>query len=133
MIGLDTNVLVRFFAQDDAKQSLLATRLINGLSKESPAFISLISLCELVWVLESAYGVAKEEIVSILRRLLESDEMVIEDKPLVWAAFGAFQNASLDFSDALVVEAGKKAGCTHTFTFDKVASRTKGFVELKGK
>ncbi len=133
MIGLDTNVLVRYFAQDDARQSVLATKLINGLSKEAPAFISLITVCEMVWVMESKYGQTKASIIGILRRLLESDELIIEEKPLVWAAFSAFQSGVLDFSDAVVLEAGKKAGCSHTVTFDKAAGKTAGFVELKGK
>jgi predicted nucleic-acid-binding protein len=133
MIGLDTNVLARYFAQDDAKQSALASRLIDGLSKDSPAFVSLVVLCELVWVMESGYALSKKQIVAILRQMLESDEMVIENKPLVWAAFGVFQKDALDFSDAIVLEAGKVAGCKHTVTFDKVASRTAGYVELKTK
>lgn len=133
MIGLDTNVLVRYFVQDDAKQSALATKLINSLSRESPAFVSLVTVCELVWVMESNYGQTKANVISILKRLLESDELVIEEKPTVWAALMSFQKGALDFSDAVVLEAGKKAGCSHTVTFDKAASKTAGFVELKGK
>lgn len=133
MIGLDTNILVRFFAQDDARQSALATRLINGLSKDAQAFVSVVTLCELVWVLESHYDVTKASIVDILKRLLDSDEIVIEDRTRMRAAFGIFQSSALDFSDAVVLEAGRKAGCTHTLTFDKAAARTAGFLELKNK
>jgi predicted nucleic-acid-binding protein len=133
MIGLDTNILVRFFAQDDARQSPLATRLINGLSRDSPAFVSIVTICELAWVMESNYDLTKQEIIAIVRQLLESDELVIEDKPLVWAAFSGYQANALDFSDAVVLEAGKNAGCTHTVTFDKAAARVAGFLELKGK
>lgn len=133
MIGLDTNVLVRFFAQDDARQSPVATRLINGLTKESPGFVSSITLCELVWVMETAYGLGKAQILLILRQLLESDELAIEGKPLVWAAFSCFQKAALDFSDALLSEVAKDVGCTHTATFDKAAARVEGFKLLTGK
>lgn len=131
MIGLDTNVLVRYFAQDDRAQSALANRAFAGLSKAAPGFISLIVLCELVWVLEDVYAMKKPKLVEILRTLLESDELMIESKPLAWQAFRHFSEASLDFSDALIVEIGKDAGCIHTLTFDKAAAKTAGFTLLK--
>lgn len=131
MIGLDTNVLVRYFAQDDRAQSALANRAFDGLSKTAPGFISLIVLCELVWVLEDVYAMKKPKLVEILRTLLESDELMIESKPIVWQAFRHFTVNALDFSDALIVEIGRDAGCTHTLTFDKAAAKTAGFTLLK--
>ena len=131
MIGLDTNILVRYFAQDDAQQSALANRAIAALGKDEPGFISLIVLCELVWVLEDAYAMKKAQIVGILRTLLEADELVIEAKPVAWAAFNSFSDAALDFSDALIAHVGKDAGCRHTLTFDKSAAKTAGFLLLK--
>ena len=130
MIGLDTNVLVRYFAQDDAKQTPLANRIMSSLSKDEPAFISIVTLCELVWVLEDAYDQKKPRILDVLRGLLESDEMEIENKPVAWAAFATFRDAALDFSDAIILESGKDTGCVHTVTFDKLAARTPGFVLL---
>ncbi len=131
MIGLDTNVLVRYFAQDERAQSASANRAFAALSKDAPGFISLIVLCELVWVLEDVYAMKKLNLVEILRTLLESDELMIESKPLAWQAYRRFSEASLDFSDALIVEIGNDAGCTHTLTFDKAAARTAGFRLLK--
>ena len=128
MIGLDTNVLVRYFAQDDPKQTPVANRIMAGLSKDEPAFISLVTLCELVWVLEDAYQQKKLRILDVLRGLLESDEIEIENKSVAWAAFGTHRDAALDFSDAIIVESGKDAGCAHTVTFDKLAARTTGFL-----
>ncbi|MBL8516105.1 MAG: type II toxin-antitoxin system VapC family toxin [Betaproteobacteria bacterium] len=133
MIGLDTNILVRYFAQDDAGQSALANKLIASLSKEQPGFVSLIVLCELVWVLEDAYAITKPRIVDILNSLLQSDELVIEEKASAWAALTAFRDQSLDYSDALIAEAGKLAGCRHTLTFDKSAAKSAGFALLKGR
>ena len=133
MIGLDTNILVRYFAQDDAQQSALANRLIASLSKDEPGFVSLIVLCELVWVLEEAYALRKQKVVEILSGLLESDELVVENKPIAWAALTCFREAPLDYSDAIVMETGKLAGCQHTFTFDKAAAKSVGFVLLKGR
>ena len=131
MIGLDTNVLVRYFAQDDRAQSALANRAFAGLSKAAPGFISLIVLCELVWVLEDVYAMKKPKLVGILRTLLESDELMIESKPLAWQTFRRLSDSALDFSDALIVEIGRDAGCTHTVTFDQAAAKSAGFTLLK--
>jgi predicted nucleic-acid-binding protein len=131
VIGLDTNILVRYFSQDDPKQSALANRAIAALSKDEPGFISLVTLCELVWVLEAAYDLKKPSLLDILRTLLESDELAIESKPVAWAALADFANASFDFSDAVIAGVGKQAGCLHTLTFDKRAARSSAFVLLK--
>ena len=53
MIGLDTNILVRYLAQDDAEQAKRANRIIDRLTPENPGFVPLVALVELVWVLES--------------------------------------------------------------------------------
>jgi predicted nucleic-acid-binding protein len=131
VIGLDTNILVRYFAQDDPKQSALANRAIAALSKDEPGFISLVTLCELVWVLETAYDLKKPSILDILRTILESDELAIENKPVAWTALADFTNAALDFSDAIIAGVGKQAGCAHTLTFDKRAAKSSAFVLLK--
>ena len=131
MIGFDTNVLVRYLAQDDATQSRAANRAFAALSKQAPGFISLIVLCELIWVLEDLYAMKKPKLIDILRTLLEADELQIESKPLVWQAFQRFRDASLDFSDALISVIANHAGCTHTLTFDRAAAKTADFTLLK--
>ena len=131
MIGLDTNVLVRYFTQDDATQSAAANRLMAGLNKERPGFVSLIVLCELVWVLEDAYGTNKTKLLDLLGALLESDELAVERKPIAWAALERYRSSALDFSDALILQCGMDAGCTHTATFDRAAAKSDGFVLLK--
>ena len=127
MIGLDTNILVRYFAQDDAKQSALANRLMGTLTKDEPGFVSAVVLCELVWVLEDVYGLEKSALCNILRTLLESNDLAIESKPVAWSAFNDYSQAPLDFSDALIAGFGKHAGCRHTMTFDKRAARMPAF------
>ncbi len=131
MIGLDTNILVRYFAQDDVKQCALVNRCIDGLSKGALGFVSTVTLCELVCVLEDVYAVAKPSMLGILRQLLEADQLVIEHKPAVWGALGEFSKASLDFGDAMIAQLGKTSGCTHTLTFNKRAAKTPEFQLLK--
>lgn len=131
MIGLDTNILVRYFAQDDAKQSALVNRVMASLSKSEPGFVSIVTLCELVWVLSDLYAVKKPALVNILSTLLESDELQIERKPIVWTAFTIFADSAQDFSDIVIAELGKEAGCIHTLTFDKRAAQMPTFMLLR--
>ena len=75
MIGLDTNVVIRYIAQDDPVQSQKATRLIESLSSDVPGYIPLVALVEIVWVLEESYGLTKKELIVILETLLRTKEL----------------------------------------------------------
>lgn len=133
MIGLDTNVLVRYFAQDDAHQSAAANQLMATLTKEKPGYVSLVTLCELAWVLEGAYAQKKAQLLDLLQSMMESDELHIESKATAWSALAIYRDSVLDFSDAVILKSGADAGCMHTVTFDKAAAKTAGFVLLKSR
>ncbi|MGZ8243584.1 PIN domain-containing protein [Methylomagnum sp.] len=131
MIGLDTNVLVRYLTQDDETQSPIATRLIEEtLTASQPGFISLVALVEVVWVLETCYDCTKAEIVELLARLLRVRQLKVQDSDVVARAIGLFQSSSADFADCLVEGIALKQGCSHTETFDKAASRLPGMRRL---
>ena len=130
MIGLDTNVLVRYIAQDDIKQSALATNLINSLTKESPGFITLVSVVELVWVMQSCYQSTKQEVVKILETLTATRELMIENSETVIKAIRVFSNSKADFSDCLIERSANKAGCEDSVTFDVDAIKHAGFKGL---
>lgn len=131
MIGLDTNVLVRYLAQDDKAQSALATKLIEQtLTVSKPGFISAISLIEVVWVLEGCYGSTKDEIVDIVERLLRVKQLLVEDTEVVWQAVRLFRNGKADFADCLIERSGSAHGCDHTVSFDKAAVKAAGMVLL---
>lgn len=121
MIGLDTNVLVRYVAQDDAAQSSMATRLIESLSAEAPAYVSLVSVVELVWVLASCYGLNRIELGAILENLLRTRELIVAQADTVWKAVRLFKGSNGDFADCLIECAGREAGCDYTVTFDRGA------------
>jgi predicted nucleic-acid-binding protein len=128
VIGLDTNVVIRYLTQDDAKQAALATKLFeHTLSVEQPGFIGLITLCEIAWVLAECYETDKPKIRTVMEGLLGSKQIVVEDTELVWKALRAWEKSSADFSDALMGQALGARGCDKIVTFDKSAARLPGF------
>ena len=122
MIGLDTNIVVRYLTHDDAAQTATAVRIIDSLSHDSPGFISLIVIAELVWVLEASYRFKKGEIERVLDTLLRSKELVIERADLVWQALRKFVASRADFADCLIERCGHAAECQYTATFDRNAA-----------
>lgn len=124
MIGLDTNVLVRYLMQDDARQAAAATRLLESLTPSSPAFVATVSLVELCWVLESAYGLAREQVLEALEALLRTQELVVENAESVWQAVRLFAATNADFADCLIARVAVTAGCESVVTFDRAAVRS---------
>lgn len=124
MIGLDTNVLVRYFQQDDPAQSSRANALMSSLSAERPGFVSLIALVELVWVLVRNYEVDRSTIATLLENMLRSRELVIEQAANVRSALQQFRQSKAGFSDCLIEQLGAAAGCDYTATFDQNAAKT---------
>jgi len=126
VIGLDTNIIVRYLAQDDPAQTALAVRLMRSLSAEEPGFVSLVVITELIWVLESCYGFSKLELVDVLETLLGAKEVILEQAELVSQAARGFATGKADFADYVVERVGHAAGCGHTFTFDLKAAASTG-------
>jgi len=131
MIGLDTNVIVRYLTQDDPVQSRKATELIErGLTEVSPGFVSIVAMIETVWVLERIYGLPAEEIATAIERMLEVDVLVVEDDQEVFVAMMAIKDGRGSFADALIGALGTKAGCSHIVTFDQKALQLPAFERL---
>jgi predicted nucleic-acid-binding protein len=131
MIGLDTNVIVRYIMQDDPRQSAQATALIEKLTEASPGFVSVVSIVELVWVLESAFSLARTQVVDALVNLTSVDVFKIERVGIVAAAVRSFREGSADFADCLIERSSASAGCEKTVTFDRAAAKTAGMVLIK--
>lgn len=126
MIGLDTNVLVRYIMQDDPRQAAKATKLMEGLTADAPGFIALVSVVELVWVLSSCYDLGREQISQVLDVLLRSKQLVVDQAEHVVRALRAYGSGSADFADCLIERTAAAAGCGQTMTFDVAASKTAG-------
>jgi predicted nucleic-acid-binding protein len=123
MIGLDTNVLVRYFAQDDPVQSPRAVELIEDrLDEDDPGFVSIVAIVEMAWVLERSYGLADQEVAAVIERLLQAPSFVVENELEVFTALTALKEGRGDFADLVLGELGHSAGCSVTYTFDRKAS-----------
>ena len=126
MVGLDTNVLVRYIAQDDPKQSAQATKLIESLSAAEPGFIASVVLVEAMWVMEDVYAANRERLGEIVEALLEAEALVVESAEHAWRALASFRKGKADFADCLIARICAAEGCAVTWTFDKAAARDGG-------
>jgi len=128
LIGLDTNVWVRYIVQDDEQQAELASIIIEQQSSvDNPAFINEITLCEIVWVLKRAYKYDKPIILSVLKQFLNAEDILIASHTQVLSAYDDYLAGNADFSDYLIAQLNKNAGCQVTFSFDKKACQHENF------
>ncbi len=129
MIGLDTNVLVRFLVRDDEKQSRRATKLIKGaVERGEQLFISDIVMCETVWVLSAAYRFTRTEIVDALAGLVRARNLVFSSTDRLARALAAYRHGKGDFADYLIRELARAAGADTVATFDRALLKDEGFV-----
>ena len=124
MIGLDTNVLVRYLAQDDPDQAARATRVVEQeLTENAPGFIGLVVLVETVWVLQRLYRASAEEIRETVTDLLGSRTIVVENRDVVARALAISKQNSCGFADAIISASALNAGCDKVVSFDRGAVR----------
>ena len=131
MIGLDTNVLVRYIMQDDPRQSAKATRLIESLEADRPGFIGMVSIVELAWVLTSCYDLTNDQVRQALDLLLRTRQIVVDRADQVLRALKVFETGKAGFADCLIERAAAAAGCETTMTFDVSAARHAGMTLIQ--
>jgi predicted nucleic-acid-binding protein len=120
VIALDTNVLVRYIVRDDEQQTARATALIESeCTADAPGLVTLVVLCELVWVLQRGYGYTRPAIVGLLRKILSSQELRSENPELAWQAVNELERGKADFADYVIGLCGKAEKATSTCTFDR--------------
>lgn len=120
MIGLDTNVLVRYLTQDDPAQTRRANALINEtLDRGDRCAIALVVLCELVWVLRDAYTLDRTTMVSTLERVLDTAEFVVDERDIAHHALSDYRRGPGDFADYVIGWQNRQEGCNDTATFDR--------------
>jgi len=131
MLGLDTNVLIRYLVQDDRRQYEKARRLIHREGgKGEPVLISLLVLLEIEWVLRSRYGLSKAEILAAFSALLDAADLAFEDETSVEYALYSWKDSAADFADCLIEARNRRLGCRATATFDRKALKLAGFISV---
>jgi predicted nucleic-acid-binding protein len=120
MTGVDTNVLVRYFAADDEPQVQRVDRFLKAsrLAGE-PVFVSVLVLCETCWALRSNYGKSKSAILDTVQSLLNADMIHVEEPDAVRRALEFTRTGKADFADYLIGELNLARGCRYTVTFDR--------------
>ena len=131
MIGLDANIVLRYLVKDDPEQARLAKSLMESLTADSPGWISVVVLAEVVWSLKKTYRLEKDQIAAIVERLLASRLLVVEQSEKVDNALSLHRNTRAGFADCLLSVAARSAGCTTVVTFDKIAARDLGMRRLQ--
>jgi predicted nucleic-acid-binding protein len=131
MLGVDTNVLVRYLIRDDRPQYEKARRLIDReVAKGEPVLVSLLVLLETEWVLRSRYKLAKAEVVTAFSALLDTADLAFEDEPSVENAVYSWKDSAADFADCLIEARNRRLGCRATATFDGRALKLAGFISV---
>jgi len=131
MIGLDTNVLVRYIMQDDPRQSARATALVESLDIDRPGFVGLVSVIELYWVLTSCYHLTNDQVKQALDALLRTKQIVVDRSDQVLRALRVFDAGKADFTDCLIERIAASAGCEQTMTFDVNAAKHAGMTLIR--
>ena len=129
MLGIDTNVLVRFLVRDDETQFEKARKLIKReVAAGRRVFVNQLVLMETEWVLRSRYVVPKNQIIEAISDLLSATDVQFEDEPVIEEALFIWKDSTADFADCLIGAKNRRMGCRATATFDAKASKLPGFV-----
>lgn len=128
MIGLDTNVLVRYIMQDDPKQSPKATEIVESLEGVGSGYVTLVSIVELVWVLSASFELTRSQVAQALDGIIRTKQFKIENADQVIRALRVFKVGKSDFADCLIERSADSAGCEKTITFDVNASKHAGMI-----
>ena len=131
MLGVDTNVLVRFLVRDDEAQFEKARKLIKReVAEGRSVFISHLVILETEWVLRSRYSLPKNLIIEVISGLLDATDVQFEDEPAVEEALFIWKEATADFADCLIGAKNRRLGCSATATFAAKAAKLPGFVSV---
>jgi len=131
MKGLDTNVLVRYLTQDDPSQARKANAIVDGaLAAGERIHVDTVVLCELVWVLRSAYGYDRATVADTLVKLIETGQLSVDDRDRLREATRRYAAGADDFADHVLALRNQSAGCDTTLTFDRAHRKSDLFTVL---
>lgn len=125
MRGVDTNVLVRYIVQDEPDQAREATKALE--TPHERFVVCQLVLCELVWVLGSAYGYERAQITRVLRQIMKTVQLIVELPEQVYRAIDGYERGDGDLADFLIYERSLAMGAEEVITFDRKLMRSNGF------
>jgi predicted nucleic-acid-binding protein len=126
VIGIDTNVLVRYFIEDDPVQSRLTDSFFHSLSSADPGWVSQATILEFAWIMKSVRRLNRRTIAEAMGKLTMLDSIIVERADIVDKALQRYRNGKAEFADCLIAASGHAAGCSKTVTFDRLAARDAG-------
>lgn len=127
MIGIDTNVVIRVLTGDDESQAAAARQFLESMERTGDrAFVTLVGLAEVSWVLRRGYGCSRSQIAEAIQKLLESEPFEVEAPPVVTAALVAYKSGGADFADYLILFRNLFEGNERLVTFDATLARVPG-------
>ncbi len=128
MIGLDTNVIVRYLTRDDEAQWQKAVEIIE---RSESCFICNVVLCEIVWVLKGKpYKYSQVEILRTIELMLQSPKFEFENKSTIYQAIAHTKQGAANFADYLIGAINYEHKYIHTVTFDRKLKTSKRFKVL---
>jgi predicted nucleic-acid-binding protein len=129
--ALDSNVLLRYLVNDEPRQTGISERIFEECRRtEEPLFITVLVLCETVWVLDRVYRQSKAQIIEAIEPLFTMDFLRFEHERSVRRAFDEFRHSRADLPDYIIGEIAAAAGCRDTVTFDRALKNSPGFTIL---
>ena len=126
LIGIDTNILLRFVVEDDPAQASQVQFWLSERSNRDPGFVSLLVLCEFVWVLTTRYRFSRVEVASAVASVLNTEVLAVERAALAQVALQSFLDSKADFADCCIAALAAASGCAYTLTFDRAAAKLPG-------
>jgi predicted nucleic-acid-binding protein len=131
MRAVDTNILVRYLTHDDSKQAQIAERILSECDvAHEPVFLSVLVLCELLWVLDRSFGHSKAQRIEVIEHLLETNLFRVDHEHLVRSSLNLYRDGKGSFPDYLIGEISRQAGCRDTVSFDRALKGSPGFTIL---
>ena len=129
MIGIDTKILVRHLTQDDPQQSRRVERFFQARSSDDPAFVSLVVVAEICWVITKTYAFKHLQVIDAFQRLLRSDQIQFEETDFLTTLFFGPAIGG-DIADHIIAHIATQSGCAKTVTFDQAAAQNIPGMEL---
>lgn len=123
MVGVDTNILVRYIVRDVSEQVEAADKLLESFTVDAQGYVPREVVIEVIWVLSRSYGFNRTEIANVILDSVDTESLVVESADDIVHAAVAYARGDGDFADLMILVAVRRAGCETLYTFDRKFAR----------